>query len=133
MRRQDSNLRPPGYELRKAVFSLAALKVLPLFRGNPEDQKPPGTTVSIPSISRMGQRMGQTCGPAMGLLNQRITLSFWNYHHIQGCFGFLFSHFTLTTFPKDFSSPVSEPPARAGLLFSSSRNLTPRLHYGPTV
>ena len=53
------NLRPPGYELRKVVFSVAALRVLALFHGKPEGHNPFRTTLSTRCYPSMGQRMGQ--------------------------------------------------------------------------
>ena len=39
LRRQDSNLRPPGYELQKAEFSIAYQGLFPLFYGKPGGHK----------------------------------------------------------------------------------------------
>ena len=59
LRRQDSKLRPPGYELLKSVFYGAAQRLLALFQGKPGDRCPLQTALSTLCCPRMGHGMGQ--------------------------------------------------------------------------
>ncbi len=68
MRRQDSNLRPPGYELQKVQFPLAFQGFFPLFYGKPGGHKSnkfcPIHCVIIPYGSKHGSAMWSCYGSA---------------------------------------------------------------------
>ena len=130
MRRQDSNLRPPGYELLKSVFSIAAQRLLALFHGKPGGRSPLRTTLSTLCYPRIGQNMGQKCGLAMGQPIRQLSPPNLDLRHIQDHFEFTFPRVALTGFSRSFSHPVFGSSACAGRFSFSAGNLLPRLQHG---
>ena len=130
MRRQDSNLRPPGYELLKVVFSVAAVGIFALFHGKPGGHESikicPVHCVMIPYGSKHGSKMWSCYGSA----NQAaFTAEFGLTTHLRP----LWIHFSggcVDRVFKRFFTPVFEPSAGAGRFSSSAGNLLSRFQHG---